>query len=161
MKNELFLILVASLFGSSTSSVFGILDAIAFKSAPVIDPLPSGEVPVCGRGSTIVNNTSEPESEPEQYPKAMDILCNVEENSLPWEIQFVAYNNDSDSELTASILSVPSNGQLSVIDQLAGTVEYTPNPDFVGQDHFTYTVNDGSADSNAATVTLDVIPPPG
>jgi hypothetical protein len=86
MKNELFLILVASLFGGSTSSVFVILDVIAFKPSPVVDPLTSGEVPVCGRGTTIVHNASEPEPEPEQYPHAMNISCNLEVNSSPWEI---------------------------------------------------------------------------
>jgi hypothetical protein len=59
--------------------------------------------------------------------------------------------------LTASIIDGPSNGQLSEIDQSTGIVTYTPNLDFAGQDQFTYAVNDGTADSNAATVSIAVI----
>jgi hypothetical protein len=160
MKNELLLILLVSLFGS-VGSVVVILDVIAFKPASAIDQLSSGEVPVCGRGGTPGYNAPEPEPEPGQHPQAINILCNLGVNSGPWEIQFVARDDDPDSELTASILSVPSNGELSEIDQSAGTVKYTPNPDFAGQDQFTYNVNDGTADSNTATVTVYVIYPPG
>src|SRR5262249_28813460 len=35
-------------------------------------------------------------------------------------------------------------------------VTYTPNPNFSGSDSFTFKVNDGSVDSNTATVTVNV-----
>jgi parallel beta-helix repeat protein len=57
--------------------------------------------------------------------------------------------------LTFSIESEPSNGSLS------GTppnVVYTPDDDFYGDDSFTFTANDGYADSNVATVNITVDP---
>ena len=50
-----------------------------------------------------------------------------------------------------------SNGTL--INNLDGTFDYTPNAGFIGVDSFTYTVDDnGSATSNEATVTITVNP---
>ena len=68
-------------------------------------------------------------------------------------------------ELTFSIVSGPSNGSLGSISNntcAAGTdtasVTYTPNPNFSGSDSFTYMVNDGTLDSNVATVSITVNP---
>jgi hypothetical protein len=54
---------------------------------------------------------------------------------------------------TYQIVSSPSNGELT------GTppnLTYTPDPDFVGNDTFTFKANDGSQDSNIGTVTVHV-----
>lgn len=59
------------------------------------------------------------------------------------------------SALTYSIVSGPSNGTLS------GTMPnltYTPNTNYNGSDSFTYRVNDGSLNSNVATVSITVVP---
>ncbi|MGD2055097.1 MAG: Ig-like domain-containing protein, partial [Gammaproteobacteria bacterium] len=66
--------------------------------------------------------------------------------------------NDSDADgdfLTASLVTGPVSGSLSL--QEDGSFTYTPNAGFSGTDTFTYKVNDGSLDSNIATVTIDVI----
>jgi len=39
-----------------------------------------------------------------------------------------------------------------------GVYTYTPNPDYVGPDSFTYTVDDGAGGSASAVVTIDVTP---
>jgi hypothetical protein len=57
--------------------------------------------------------------------------------------------------LTYSIATGPVSGTLS---GTAPNVTYTPNPNFNGPDSFTFTVNDGAADSNVATVTITVRP---
>jgi len=49
---------------------------------------------------------------------------------------------------------LPTHGTL--LDNYDGTVTYTPCAGFTGLDSFTYKVNDGAADSNAATVTVSV-----
>ena len=53
----------------------------------------------------------------------------------------------------------PGNG--SLVNNGDGTITYTPNPGFVGEDHFEYTVrdNDGAV-SNVATITIRVNQPP-
>lgn len=65
--------------------------------------------------------------------------------------------NDSDIDgdaLTAELDASPSNG--SLILNADGSFTYTPNADFFGTDSFTYKSNDGTADSNVATVTIAV-----
>jgi len=60
------------------------------------------------------------------------------------------------SETTPSaflIVTQPSNGELT---GSAPDFVYTPNPDFFGIDNFTFTVNDGSNSSTAATVSITV-----
>jgi VCBS repeat-containing protein len=67
--------------------------------------------------------------------------------------------NDSDVDgdsLTARNMSSPANGALTL--NADGSFGYTPNTNFNGVDSFTYVANDGLADSNVATVTINVTP---
>lgn len=57
--------------------------------------------------------------------------------------------------LTYTVITPPVNGSLS---GTAPNLTYTPNPNFNGSDSFTFKVNDGSVDSNIATVSLTVTP---
>jgi hypothetical protein len=59
-----------------------------------------------------------------------------------------------------SIASGPSHGSLGPIDQSTGTLTYTPNPAFSGQDSFTYLATNVAGPSDPATVTITVPPPP-
>ncbi|GJQ60611.1 MAG: tandem-95 repeat protein [Candidatus Scalindua sp. AMX11] len=80
-------------------------------------------------------------------------------------INVIGNDTDSDGTIdptTVTIGSAPTNG--TAVAQVDGTVDYTPNTGFTGQDTFTYTVNDNlGATSNVATVTVTVnstnIPP--
>lgn len=56
-------------------------------------------------------------------------------------------------------ISNPQNGQL-VSFQRGGSLIYTPNPGFTGEDQFKYLATDGSSLSNVATVKIKVDPPP-
>ncbi|MCE9571630.1 MAG: tandem-95 repeat protein [Deltaproteobacteria bacterium] len=61
--------------------------------------------------------------------------------------------------LTFAIASAPASGTLGAITQLTPTtahVTYTPNPNVSGNDAFTFTVNDGTSTSPAATVAIAV-----
>ncbi len=65
--------------------------------------------------------------------------------------------NDTDGEndtLSASIDTAPTNGSISLDSD--GSFIYTPNVRFSGTDSFTYHANDGTSDSNIATVTINV-----
>ena len=66
--------------------------------------------------------------------------------------------NDSDPDgdtLTAAVVTGPSHAQSFAL-HADGSFDYTPNPGFFGMDSFTYKANDGTADSNVATVTIDI-----
>lgn len=65
--------------------------------------------------------------------------------------------NDSDVEedaLTVTLVTGTANGELAL--NADGSFTYSPNADFNGSDGFTYIANDGSNDSNVATVTITV-----
>lgn len=58
--------------------------------------------------------------------------------------------------LTYIIITSPTSGTL--INIAGANVTYRPNPGFTGSDSFTFKVNDGTTDSNIATVTLNLAP---
>ena len=64
-----------------------------------------------------------------------------------------AADGDADS-LTASVVLDPLHG--SVTFNADGSFSYLPDTNFVGVDAFDFLVNDGSDDSNVATVTISV-----
>ena len=69
-------------------------------------------------------------------------------------LNFWLYGSDPDGDtITYSFVSNPQHGQLS---GNALNLTYTPNKDFIGEDSFTYKVNDGKMDSTVATVTIFV-----
>ncbi len=55
--------------------------------------------------------------------------------------------------LTYTVLTAPAHGTLS---GTAPALTYTPDADFNGTDSFTFSVNDGTIESNIATVTITV-----
>jgi VCBS repeat-containing protein len=57
--------------------------------------------------------------------------------------------------LTYSVVTGPANGTLS-LNAATGAYVYTPNANYNGSDSFTFRANDGSIDSNVATVNLAV-----
>ena len=69
-------------------------------------------------------------------------------------IILTATDADGDS-LTYTTVSSPSNGSLS---GTAPNLTYTPDPDFNGDDFFTFKANDGIADSDPATISIAVVP---
>ena len=65
-------------------------------------------------------------------------------------------DTDIDSDpLHAVLVSGPSHSS-SFILNADGSFSYTPSADYNGSDSFTYKANDGTADSNVATVSLTV-----
>jgi predicted outer membrane repeat protein len=66
--------------------------------------------------------------------------------------------NDSDADsdsLTAILVSGPAHGTLTLNPN--GSFTYTPATNYSGSDSFSYKANDGTADSNIATVSLTVV----
>ncbi|MFQ5401590.1 MAG: cadherin-like domain-containing protein [Anaerolineae bacterium] len=78
----------------------------------------------------------------------------------PTTIDVLANDFDRDGGVITIIgLQTVSNAGGAVVDNLNGTVTYTPTFSFLGTDVFTYTIGDGNNGSNSAMVTVVVHPP--
>jgi gliding motility-associated-like protein len=80
-------------------------------------------------------------------------VTTAEDTALP--ITLVATDVDG-TPLTYSIVTQPTNGTLSAVS--GSGVTYTPNPNYNGPDSFTFRANDGTVNSNTATVSITVTP---
>jgi Tfp pilus assembly protein PilF len=112
---------------------------------------------ITGSVITIYNsrNISPDQCMPLNNPPVASASSMTTTTNKPIDIQLLASDKDND-ELTASIVSTPSNGVLSGINQENGMVTYTSNSEFIGTDTFTFKVNDGKIDSNSGLVTIAV-----
>ena len=85
----------------------------------------------------------------DSYTASEDATLNV---SVPGVL-----GNDTDADgdtLTAVVVTGPSHGSLAL--NTDGSFSYSPVANFNGPDSFTYKANDGTADSNIATVSIAV-----
>jgi VCBS repeat-containing protein len=109
-----------------------------------------------GRGGTDtatisiqVGSNQAPVANPDPYSVNEDTTLTVPTRGV--------LTNDTDANnnpLTATLVTGPSNGMLALNSD--GGFTYTPNGNFNGSDSFTYKANDGTADSNVATVSIAV-----
>jgi hypothetical protein len=87
-------------------------------------------------------------------PDAVDDAQSTAQDT-PVAINVLANDTDPDGDLlTVTDVTQPVNG--SVINNLDGTVTYTPNVGFSGIDSFAYIITDG-VESDQATVTVTVV----
>ncbi|MEN6580476.1 MAG: Ig-like domain-containing protein, partial [Anaerolineaceae bacterium] len=86
-------------------------------------------------------------------PVAQDLTTTTPEETAV-NVTLVATDAEND-ELTYAIVAQPAHGDVVLVDDVA---TYTPDLDFNGEDSFTFTANDGTADSNLALVTITVTP---
>jgi hypothetical protein len=90
------------------------------------------------------------------HPVAQDdASSSVQDN---YTMIFVLANDyDVDGDLLqVSATSDPAHGSVVLEGDY---LIYSPDPGYSGEDSFTYTVTDGNLESNAATVTVTIIPP--
>jgi len=83
-----------------------------------------------------------------------DAYTTDEDTTLVVAALGVLTNDIDDDSLTAILDTGPSNGTLTL--NADGSFTYTPALNFNGTDSFIYYANDGSLDSNFATVTITV-----
>ena len=96
---------------------------------------------------TAVNDA--PVAVDDAYSTSEDTVLNVSEPGV--------LGNDSDVDgnpLTAILVDAPAHGALTL--NANGSFTYTPNALYHGSDSFTYNANDGTANSNVATVIINV-----
>ena len=87
---------------------------------------------------------------------ALDDTATVDEDDT---IAIDVLGNDTDADgdpLTPSITTPPTSGTAEVLGD--GTIRYTPNADFAGEDTFVYEACDPSNACDAALVTVTVTP---
>ena len=100
-----------------------------------------------------VTNTP-PVADDDSFATAFETLL-----SVPAATGVLDGDSDADGDpLTAVLATDPANGTLTLNSD--GSFEYTPNAGFSGTDSFTYNANDGTDDSNLATVTITVADAP-
>ena len=98
---------------------------------------------------TVAGTNDAPTANSDSYATPLDTALNVPAAGV--------LANDSDPEnnaLTAAIVANATNG--NVVLNPNGSFTYTPNAGFTGTDTFTYRANDGTTNSNVATVTVTV-----
>lgn len=103
---------------------------------------------------TVAAGLGQPIAIDDAYPVAEDGTLNVAATGV--------LVNDTDASgallpaATASLASSTSSGSVTLLAD--GSFVYTPNADFNGTDTFTYRANDGTLDSNVASVSITVTP---
>ena len=93
---------------------------------------------------------------PNTAPTAADDSASTDEDTLLTGNVLANDTDPEDDTLTAIKVTDPANGTLTLSPD--GSFTYTPSAGFSGTDSFTYKANDGTNDSNVATVTLTVNP---
>ncbi|HEU4733172.1 MAG TPA: Ig-like domain-containing protein [Kofleriaceae bacterium] len=120
-------------FHGSDSFTFVVQDSLSVSSTPVTVTIDVASV--------------------EDPPVAGSFTRNLSEDA---SVSFSLQGSDADGDpIEYALGTLPAHGTLT------GTppdLTYTPNPDFNGQDAFTYTVSSGGVTSPAGTVTLQVGP---
>lgn len=87
-------------------------------------------------------------------PVAFNDTYRIENKSLVLNVQ--ANDRDTDNDFCSmQILENPSHGTIYFLN---GNYVYHPYSEFYGTDTFQYRINDGTADSNVAIVTINVVP---
>ncbi len=99
---------------------------------------------------TVTNVNDAPVANDDSYSMNQDATLNV---AAPGVL-----GNDTDADpgdtLNSTVVTFPANGTLA--PNADGSFMYTPNPGFTGVDTFTYKADDGTSESNVATVTITV-----
>ncbi|MFT5523747.1 MAG: hypothetical protein ACI9HK_001695 [Pirellulaceae bacterium] len=70
-------------------------------------------------------------------------------------VSVLANDNDVDND-TLTITGITQAASGGVVDNNDGTLTYTPNANFNGNDSFTYTISDGNNATTSATVSITV-----
>jgi large repetitive protein len=97
--------------------------------------------------SITVNDNPQLNSPPQTLDQTVSTNKNAAANII---LNATDPNNDT---LTYTVVTQPTNGTLS---GTAPNLTYNPNLDYVGPDSFTFKANDGTTDSNTATVSITV-----
>lgn len=88
---------------------------------------------------------------PSNHPPTANTISFAVSEDMSLSNHLTATDDDSDN-LTYSLVDRAGNGAVNISEN--GNFTYTPKNDFSGFDFFTFKVNDGTIDSNTATVNV-------
>ncbi|MDF7799094.1 Ig-like domain-containing protein [Pontiellaceae bacterium B1224] len=126
---------------------------IAQITLPMAEKVEMGMAVASGNDTAPAEATFSAFSRAETTPVATSQSVTLDEDT---SVAITLSGVDSvDSSLIYSVLSQPTRGTLS---GTAPNLTYTPDPNYFGVDSFSFKVNDGFADSSAATVSITVDP---
>lgn len=138
---------------AASGTVTGTLPAVTYTPAPDFAGTDAFSIEVSDgvlTDTAIITVTVTPVNDaPLAFPEVYFVF-----GALPLEIELEASDVDGDV-LTFEIVTQPDLGTLS---GEGAVVTYTPDADFDEQDSFTFRVNDGTVDSDVATIGI-VVPP--
>ncbi|MCK0129260.1 Ig-like domain-containing protein [Erythrobacter sp. F6033] len=133
----------------ATGIISGTLDIDASQGSPYTVTLTADD----GNGGTVSQDFVWTVTNP--APTAVNDNASVDEDSSV-NVDVLGNDNDPDGDpLTVTSASAP-NG--TVVIEADGTLTYTPNPDFNGEDTVTYTIDDGNGGVSTAAVIVTVNP---
>ena len=152
---------VASVSNAVNGSAAIVGDSVEFTPAPNYNGPASFDYTITdGHGGTATAKVSIDVTPVNDAPVAQNDSYTVDQDStlnVPAVAGVLANDSDIDSAaITAVWVSDPAHGTLTL--NADGSFTYTPAADYYGPDSFTYQANDGSADSNVATVSIIVRP---
>jgi hypothetical protein len=103
--------------------------------------------------TALVEVTLPHNGEPNTPPIAQDDLHEfATRTTAPTRVDALSNDSDGDHDsLTIVSVTQAREGSVSI---KGNSIIYTPNPEFGGEDQFTYTIADGFGGSNSATVTM-------
>ena len=115
-----------------------------------------------GNGNLVTETVSVTVDPPANAPPIVADDSGSTTGDVPVDIDVLANDIDPDGDpLTIDSTTDGANGVVTINPD--GTVNYAPDPGFVGDDTFTYTVSDNVGNSTTGTVTVSVdapAPPP-
>lgn len=140
-------------------------DVAAGSCTITLSGLGDRELTAAYGGSATFEPSSDTEPHEVEAPNATPVAADdayqaLEDDEGPLDISAPGVlGNDQDADgddLSAESLTGPANGSLSL--DSSGGFRYDPQPDFFGDDGFTYRARDGSSVSDPATVRVVVRP---
>jgi len=114
---------------------------------------PTTDLSSLGTNNIATETTAPAPSTGNTPPTATKVDVTTTKNT-PIAIDLHGTDPDPNTSLVGSVVSGPTMGTLSEVDQTTGSVVYTPKQDITGNDAFTFKLNDGTADSNVADVSI-------
>ena len=89
-----------------------------------------------------------------------DVLAVAEDGAVTISADDLLANDTSSDGDPLAITAVTNGAHGSVVVNADGSLTYTPDANFSGQDSFAYTVSDGNGGFDTASVTVNVAPSP-